>query len=297
MSMTAEFYNEAYAETMAQERKTKPEITKEQAWKIAVFVLNEAATIVRYPYTNKTCRRKLNYLFRRSLPKYLRELKVRSITKVLHPLPPEVSKAVLGIYNLYRRRHTRGLKQDVTKVMEEFYEDYCTNHLYGSYLDPRDWDVETACMHGMIRWANNLFLIPIYMIPLLHPKMEVENIFRDKYLLEDIDDYDVRCGCIAYGVRIGEPMKYVVEIKVYNDGINPDHITTIFEYDELIMDDEDNPRGVKREALIEKLKKFDLFKGDETINRTFVRFEFHDDYKKLLFDPRNEEVVIYGTSL
>lgn len=50
-------------------------------------------------------------------------------------------------------------------------------------------------------WKEDLILIPLYLIDILDPEMEVESIRGEFKKLKECDD-DVRFGCIAYGFRL-----------------------------------------------------------------------------------------------
>lgn len=53
------------------------------------------------------------------------------------------------------------------------------------------------------RWDDDLWLIPLYLVPILPKGLEVTSIGGEKLIVgKDYIDNDIRCGCVAYGIEI-----------------------------------------------------------------------------------------------
>ena len=77
-----------------------------------------------------------------------------------------------------------------------------------------DWDnltVEEARELRFCLWDEdmpNLYLIPLYLLPILPIGMEVTSIDGEKIINDGSNlDNDIRFGCIAYGINIKEKEK------------------------------------------------------------------------------------------
>lgn len=71
-----------------------------------------------------------------------------------------------------------------------------------------DWDNLTkkeAEELGFKRWSSNddLYLIPLYLLPIVPIGTELTSIFHEKVIYDGSNvDYDVRFGCIAFGIYL-----------------------------------------------------------------------------------------------
>ena len=78
-----------------------------------------------------------------------------------------------------------------------------------------DWyklSTTEATVLGFQRWEGNLWLIPLYLLPILPVGIEVICISGEKitYDGKNIDD-DQRFGCIAYGINITDKVDSEIE--------------------------------------------------------------------------------------
>ena len=76
------------------------------------------------------------------------------------------------------------------------------------YIDWNNLTKEEAWELRFRRWDEdvpNLYLIPLYLLPILPIGTEVTSISGDKIIYDGQNlDNDVRFGCIAYGIEIKE---------------------------------------------------------------------------------------------
>ena len=86
------------------------------------------------------------------------------------------------------------------KSFETFYKEL-KNHIDFSKLT-----VEEAEELRFRRWDEelpNLWLFPLYLVPLIPEGLEVISISGDKFKYQkDKADNDIRFGCVAYGIEI-----------------------------------------------------------------------------------------------
>lgn len=74
------------------------------------------------------------------------------------------------------------------------------------HIDWNNISQEEALELGFVRWSEDqpdLYLIPLYLLPILPIGTELTDIFGDKLIYDGKNvDNDVRFGCIAYGITI-----------------------------------------------------------------------------------------------
>ena len=88
------------------------------------------------------------------------------------------------------------------KSFEEFYEEL------KKHIDFTKLTVEEAKELRFKRWSDeqpNLWLFPLYLVPIIQEGLEVTSISGNKYKYEkEKADNDIRFGCVAYGIEIKE---------------------------------------------------------------------------------------------
>ena len=88
------------------------------------------------------------------------------------------------------------------KSFEEFYEEL------KKHIDFTKLTVEEAKELRFKRWSDeqpNLWLFPLYLVPIIPEGLEVTSISGNKYKYEkEKADNDIRFGCVAYGIEIKE---------------------------------------------------------------------------------------------
>lgn len=88
------------------------------------------------------------------------------------------------------------------KGFEEFYEEL------KKHIDFTKLTVEEAKELRFKRWSDeqpNLWLFPLYLVPIIPEGLEVTSISGNKYKYEkEKADNDIRFGCVAYGIEIKE---------------------------------------------------------------------------------------------
>lgn len=91
-------------------------------------------------------------------------------------------------------------KEEIIRIMETF-----NNGL----RIPIDWESMTVKEAKLLQfkpWSieyPNLYLIPLYLVPVIPVGMELTDIFGRKIKYDGSNlGNDVRCGCIAYGIEI-----------------------------------------------------------------------------------------------
>lgn len=88
--------------------------------------------------------------------------------------------------------------------------DESTNKLCNElkkYIDFHKLTREEATELRFGKWAedDDLYLIPLYLLPIVPIGMELTNICGDKFIYNGSNvDNDTRFGCIAYGIHIPE---------------------------------------------------------------------------------------------
>lgn len=106
---------------------------------------------------------------------------------------------VLTHLECYRTYGTWGI-DTVLEFMDETSENYVNRFGYITKEELVRLSKDQFLDLGFRQWdEKGLRLIPIRLIPLLDPEMEVVSISDNKGLLKDVDK-DIRYGCIAYGV-------------------------------------------------------------------------------------------------
>jgi hypothetical protein len=74
------------------------------------------------------------------------------------------------------------------------------------HIDFKNLTVDEAIELRFSRWDEdmpNLYLIPLYLVPVLPEGLEVTSISGNKKIVgKDYIDNDIRFGCIAYGINI-----------------------------------------------------------------------------------------------
>lgn len=77
----------------------------------------------------------------------------------------------------------------------------------GEKVDLKSLTIEDAKYLGFCRWDEeypNLWLMPIWLFPIIPEGMELMDINGEKFKFErDKADKDIRFGCLAYGIEIG----------------------------------------------------------------------------------------------
>ena len=88
------------------------------------------------------------------------------------------------------------------KSFEEFYDEL------KKHIDFTKLTVEEAKELRFKRWSDeqpNLWLFPLYLVPIIPEGLEVTSISGNKYKYEkEKADNDIRFGCVAYGIEIKE---------------------------------------------------------------------------------------------
>lgn len=76
------------------------------------------------------------------------------------------------------------------------------------HIDFKKITVEEAKELRFQRWSEeqpNLWLFPLYLVPIIPEGLEVTSIGGNKYKYEkDKADNDIRFGCVAYGIEISD---------------------------------------------------------------------------------------------
>lgn len=76
------------------------------------------------------------------------------------------------------------------------------------HIDFKKITVEEAKELRFQRWSEeqpNLWLFPLYLVPIIPEGLEVTSISGNKYKYEkDKADNDIRFGCVAYGIEISD---------------------------------------------------------------------------------------------
>lgn len=82
---------------------------------------------------------------------------------------------------------------------------------------------EEAVELGFGKWEENgdLYLIPLYLLPIIPVGTELTSIFGNKVVYNGHNiDTDIRCGCLAFGIHIPETeqeKRYVYELRYDDD--------------------------------------------------------------------------------
>ena len=88
------------------------------------------------------------------------------------------------------------------KNFEKFYEEL------RKYIDFTKLTVSEAKELRFQKWSDeqpNLWLFPLYLVPIIPEGLEVTSISGRNYKYEkDKADNDIRFGCVAYGIKIKE---------------------------------------------------------------------------------------------
>lgn len=88
------------------------------------------------------------------------------------------------------------------KSFEEFYDEL------KKHIDFTKLTVEEAKELRFKRWSDeqpNLWLFPLYLVPIIPEGLEVTSISGNKYKYEkEKADNDIRFGCVAYGIELKE---------------------------------------------------------------------------------------------
>ena len=88
------------------------------------------------------------------------------------------------------------------KSFGEFYDEL------KKHIDFTKLTVEEAKELRVKRWSDeqpNLWLFPLYLVPIIPEGLEITSIGGNKYKYEkDKADNDIRFGCVAYGIEIKE---------------------------------------------------------------------------------------------
>lgn len=73
------------------------------------------------------------------------------------------------------------------------------------YVDLKSLSRDDARYLGFGPWDDDLFLIPLYLVPLIPIGIELISINGEIIIYDGTNiDLDTRFGCIAYGIRIPE---------------------------------------------------------------------------------------------
>lgn len=103
------------------------------------------------------------------------------------------------------------------KEVEEAYDTFYNS--IKNYIDLEKITVEQAKELRFGKWddKSDLYLFPLWVVPLIPEGMEVTSIFGGtfKYNKETVDN-DIRFGCVSYGINIKEGEK--VEIRTNRNG-------------------------------------------------------------------------------
>ena len=87
------------------------------------------------------------------------------------------------------------------------------------YIDFECITREEAFELGFRKWSEedpNLYLIPLYLLPIIPVGTELISIFGKKIIYDGNNvDKDIRMGCIAYGIEIKE--KSATDNSIYSD--------------------------------------------------------------------------------
>ena len=90
-------------------------------------------------------------------------------------------------------------REEIKKSTNAFLEEL------KKYIDWNNITKEEAKELRFGKWddESNLYLIPLYLLPILPIGTEVTNIFEEKIIYDGNNlDNDIRFGCIAYGIII-----------------------------------------------------------------------------------------------
>lgn len=87
------------------------------------------------------------------------------------------------------------------------------------YINFKHITKEEALLLGFRKWSEehpNLYLIPLYLLPIMPVGTELTSIFGEKIIYDGNNiGKDVRMGCVAYGVEIKE--KSATDNSIYSD--------------------------------------------------------------------------------
>ena len=91
--------------------------------------------------------------------------------------------------------------RELNETFEEFYKALKEK----DYIDFNNLTVDEALELRFGHCEDNLYLFPIWIIPLIPEGLEVESISGKKYKYDSkTADLDIRFGCVAFGIRINE---------------------------------------------------------------------------------------------
>ncbi len=118
----------------------------------------------------------------------------KEIQNCLTWLANEVSQTIIYNWN-------SDLKAEVNKsTFEKFYQEL------KKYIDFNKIAVDEAMELRFGKWSDeqpNLWLFPLYLVPIIPEGLEIEYIDGTKGIYEKGKmDNDVRFGCVAYGINI-----------------------------------------------------------------------------------------------
>ena len=89
------------------------------------------------------------------------------------------------------------VKEITDKFLNELKKHIDFNHL----------TIEEAHELRFCKWndESNIYLIPLYLLPIIPIGTELTTIFGDKIIYDGTNvDNDIRFGCLAYGIEINE---------------------------------------------------------------------------------------------
>lgn len=82
------------------------------------------------------------------------------------------------------------------------------------HIDFQNITIEEARELRFGKWSedSNLYLLPLYLLPVVPIGTKLTSIFGEDIIYDGSNvDNDIRCGCLAYGIRIGESIEGDVE--------------------------------------------------------------------------------------
>lgn len=73
------------------------------------------------------------------------------------------------------------------------------------YIDWSNITLEDACALGFTLWDDNLYLLPLYILPIVPIGTKLTSISGEEVTYDGKNiDKDTRFGCVAYGIEIKE---------------------------------------------------------------------------------------------
>lgn len=112
-------------------------------------------------------------------------------------------------WNTYTNWSGDIVKKEVAEAFQTFYKSLSLDK-NACLVDLNNLSVEELRMMRFQRWDEempNLWLIPLWFVPLIKPGTELVSIGGDRFVydgskpLGEMIDLDIRCGCIAWGIE------------------------------------------------------------------------------------------------